>query len=317
MMRIFLCVLFYVLFCSTWSRGQQVGSRLDSIQFLIGDQTRLILEGYFTAPIDDISFSQTSIDSSQAIEFINQSSIYKEVDGNRTKYTREFLIAFFDTGAYYVPQVPIIITSAGRFDTFYTAPIPIQVRPIAVDSLVMMAIKPIILEKRKWTDFWPVAAVILGLALLIYFIIQSKRRRKILAQTAVIETPKSPYELAMMALEQLEELDYVNQNKIKEHFSQLSIILRSYIEQQFKFPALESTTREIGYGLDTAKFGADLKTDVLEYLQKIDLIKFAKVEPQPDDIYSSLVTAKNQIDQMEELVASSIAPSLGNKNALV
>ena len=313
MMRILLVFMPIILMLLSPCQGQQVSSRVDSIHFLIGDQTRLVIEGVFPSNTVDISFLKTTIDSTEAIEFVNQSSVFKETTNGSTKYWREFRIAFFDTGAYYIPTIPVVTTIAGRLDTFYTAAIPIQVRPIQADSIQMMAIKPIILEEWKLTDFWPYAAAILGLAVAFFLIFRSNRKRSALQQH-IIEVPKTPYEIALIALSHLEDQDYVNQGKLKEHFSQLSIIIRTYIEQEYKFPALESTTREIGYGLDAVKFDTTLKSDVLDYLQKIDFIKFAKVEPTEEDIFSSLVFAKNQIERMQEASRRSAQLLGANKN---
>ena len=294
--------LFYVLLILTFNfyvpiNGQQVSSRLDSTSFLIGDQTNLSIQLVCDAPPTDIAFAKTTIDSFDAIEYINQSSVYKTTQGNKTVYLRKFLLAFFDTGAYYVPSIPVVIQTVQKSDTLYTNPIPIRVMPIAVDSVEVAPIKPIVKEAWVLWDAWPaIVATLLALFLIGLFIYRSKREK--VAQP-IIEIPKTPFEIAMIGLNTLADDKLLQQGKIKEHYAQLSLILRTYLENEFNFPALESTTREIGYSLDRAKFNTSLKESILARLQLIDLIKFAKVQPQVNELESSLQQMRDQVREIK------------------
>ncbi len=292
----------YMAFCCSYScLAQEVRSRVDSSTFLIGDQTRLIIEGNLSSEPTDIKFLKNSLESVEAIEFITQSSLYKEQQGTEYNYRLDFLIAFFDTGAYYIPSIPVIIDNAGKQDTLYTSTIPVVVLPVSTDSLQMAANKPIIREPWKLIDALPAVAVLVGVALIFaYFYF---RRKKRLRHTSFVEeVPKTPFELAMNAFHALQDQHYIEQGRIKEHYAQLSIILRSFLENQFNFPALESTTREIGYGLDRSKFDNTLKASILDNLLKIDLIKFAKVIPDKEEVSMSLELTKNQIIRINKQI---------------
>lgn len=297
MQRIVLFILFSMLSIQL-SFSQQVRSRVDSTRFLIGDQTGLIIESAFNEAVDKIDFLKNTLDSFPPIEFIDQSSVYKESIGNSIVYRRTFLVAFFDTGAYYIPGIPVVIQNKGIRDTLFTAPIPIEVHTVRSDSTQVAPIKPIIKEPWVIWDAWPILAAVAVIGFLAFLIFWRRNKNK--QEIEFVEIPKTPYELSMIALSNLEEEKFIQQGKIKEHYAQLSVILRSYLEQQFHFPALESTTREIGYGLDGAKFDTELKGDILSRLQHIDLIKFAKVQPDLDEVEHSLDRMRKQIQAIQQ-----------------
>ena len=303
--------LFIVLGLASLCRGQQVQGVLDSTTFLIGDQTRLSLRVIFSGEVDDIHFSKTTLDTSKAIEYVNQSSLYKEEIGGVLQYRRDYLIAFFDTGAYYIPSIPIMVKHANRVDTLYTSSIPIRVRAIASDSVYIAPIKPIILEKWRIWDAWPIAIALCVIALIAGLIFYRRKQKK--AAEVIIEIPKTPYELAMIGLDALAQEKYIQKGKLKEHYAQLSVVLRSYLENQFSFPASESTTREIGYGLDVAKFPSELKSIILDKLQEIDLIKFAKVQPDMNEIEGSTESMRKQIQAIADEM---VKPELSEENDL-
>ena len=105
-------------------------------------------------------------------------------------------------------------------------------------------------------------------------------------------------------MNELDEKLLWQNNKVKEYYSELTEIVRGYIERELKVPALEKTTDEI---LETLKDFNDVETiktsketinKLKELLQEADLVKFAKSKPlaleieedrkDAEDIVSSL-----------------------------
>ncbi len=278
--------------------GQQFTSRVDSTRFLIGDQTRIIIEGVVPMDVQSIEISKSSIEADPALEFVGQSPMYKEKINHGTRYQRELIVAMFDTGQHYIPAIPIVLRHAGRLDTLRTAPIPILVRPMALDS-VLAPNKPIILEPIKLSDFLTpilgILALIAGIIAILYFSIW--RKKKIIVEERVL----TPYEIALNALDALELKNYPQQNKLKEYFAQLSIILRTYIEKRFHIPAAESTTYEISQDLSRVGFSEELKSEVIHLLQKIDLIKYAKASPSAEEVSTSGHAVRSIISKINAL----------------
>ena len=77
--------------------------------------------------------------------------------------------------------------------------------------------------------------------------------------------------------------------RVKEYHTQLTEILRTYIEDRFKRNALESTSSEI---IDDLTGHPEITKEVLEKLRQLlvlaDLVKFAKAMPLPAEHESCL-----------------------------
>ncbi|MBT8230721.1 MAG: hypothetical protein KJO50_10705, partial [Bacteroidia bacterium] len=89
-------------------------------------------------------------------------------------------------------------------------------------------------------------------------------------------------------LEALANEQLWKQGKVKEHQSQLTYIIREYLENLFGIKALESTTDEILLALKDFDFEQSHQMDLKQILQIADLVKFAKARP-PEDINEAFI----------------------------
>ena len=119
---------------------------------------------------------------------------------------------------------------------------------VAVDTTKqkLFPIKAIVDEPMVLDDFKPYLWwVILALAVigfLLYYFVFRKKKEEI---EEVIIPALPPYEEAMEKLKELDGKLLWQNNKIKPYYSELTDIIRSYIERELKVPALESTTDEL------------------------------------------------------------------------
>ena len=94
-----------------------------------------------------------------------------------------------------------------------------------------------------------------------------------------------PYERAKLALENLDEERYFENKEIKTFYSDLTLILRQYLDEKVYDQSLESTTDELVFRLQTLKAAnqIDLSTNTIRNIETIlkraDLVKFAKSKP--------------------------------------
>lgn len=111
-----------------------------------------------------------------------------------------------------------------------------------------------------------------------------------------VEQEIPPHEIALTQLEKLASSAYHLQGKTKLFYSELSRILRSYLEVRFKIPALENTSDEILKTL-RSKFLNDPARNLLqEILSVADLVKFAKAEPSQEVHLYALQKAKEFVE---------------------
>ena len=106
-------------------------------------------------------------------------------------------------------------------------------------------------------------------------------------------------------LQQLDEKLLWQNNKVKEYYSELTGIVRIYIERELKVPALESTTDELVETLQDFNDSKSITTTketikkLRDLLREADLVRFAKSKPMSEDIEVSRKDAKEVIDNLK------------------
>jgi len=263
-----------------------VSATLDTNHLLIGDQIHLRLS--FTGqsgiqvlwPVIPDTFMKN-------IEVLDLSPLDTVTDPAKqtTTYSQDILLTSFDTGFYIVPSVSFCfrklpdttLYSAGTRNHFFA------VHTVAVDTT--KPIKPIKgplrapLTFREVLPWLLLATAGIGfITLLIYYLKKRKKKEPLIRLRPRVVL--KPHEIALSELEKLRVKKLWQQGKIKEYFSELTDILRKYIEDSYGFMALESTTREI---LDGLHGKDEMKNGNLELLGEVlvlaDLVKFARERP--------------------------------------
>ncbi len=77
--------------------------------------------------------------------------------------------------------------------------------------------------------------------------------------------------------------DLLSDGLIKEFYSDISEIIRRYIEGRYFIPALEETSREILIELNGQDISEEMLLKVKESLELSDLVKFAKYMPSDEE----------------------------------
>ena len=209
-----------------------------------------------------------------------------------TKLTLNLTIIPFDDTTFQIPSFPIIIGNS----LYKTDSLTLTVLPIEKDSAqlakidttqlikifdVTQPLKAPLTLKELWLRFryWLLGLLILVLlALLGYYLY--KRIKQAKQSKLPPEQQLEPHELALKRLEHLREQKLYQQGKYKEFYSELSEILRQYVEQRFHITALELTTSELEMLLKTAQlFDQELYQGYIRVLKNADLVKFAKYIP--------------------------------------
>jgi cell division protein YceG involved in septum cleavage len=116
--------------------------------------------------------------------------------------------------------------------------------------------------------------LILLVSLFIYH--QLKNRKKTVKVEEKIEVIIPPFQIALNLLYKLKDKNLLKQNEVKEYHSQISEILRRYIENGLDLKAMELSSNEIVSSLKQQR----IDTISIEKVFRIsDLAKFAKFQP--------------------------------------
>jgi|GEM_PF-3204613 len=105
-----------------------------------------------------------------------------------------------------------------------------------------------------------------------------------------------PHRHALRALTELENRDLVLKGEFRIFYSELSEIMRGYIEGSMGFSALEQTTHEIMQNLfEVDRIERDDANGLRELLEEADMVKFAKYRPSRESAQERLYRGKTFI----------------------
>ena len=109
---------------------------------------------------------------------------------------------------------------------------------------------------------------------------------------------KTAHAIAFERLKAIAAENLVEQGRIKEFYERLSTCLRQYIENRFQLRAPEQTTEEFLEQLKTSDaLRLEYKQQLQKFLENSDLVKFARYEPEPEQINESMTMAEEFVEK--------------------
>lgn len=160
-------------------------------------------------------------------------------------------------------------------------------------------IKPPVYFTPNYTFIFLLLVFVL-IVLIIFFVRLFLKKHK--QKPEELETPilRSPYEIACEALEKLKAKNLPARGLIKEYYSELSGIVRYYLEGRYGFRAPEMTTEEFLQTLRSSSsdyLNGAQKNLLKNFLTHCDLVKFAKYGPSETEIEQSFQAARKLLDE--------------------
>ena len=232
-------------------------------------------------------------------------------------------ISVYDTGKYTIPPFPVAYFPADTSQKYKIILAPAI--DITVKSVLSGEDAPQLKDVKKPLeipfDYWFWTWVVLGAAALIlgaYFGYRLYKKKK---EQGYLFTPPPPprpaHEIAFDDLNKLFSSDLLENGQYKAFFSELSLILRAYLENRYFIYALEETTYEIVRDMKKKLEEKELLNDLEQVLSLSDFVKFAKYIPTEDEIAQTksatmdfIIHTKEEIVDEEE--DSDEAPVIGN-----
>lgn len=283
----------WLLATFSFSQNITATATLDTNAILIGQQTKLKLKVEYKTDQGEmkIEFPKISDTIIKQIEVVSQSKVEKYIpdssDMSRMAQEKTLIITSFDSGYYAIPPFLFIVNGDSTKAT-ETDALLLSVNTVAVDTTKnIMDIKPPIEVPFSWKEYLPYVywglgglAVLAALILLARYVLKKKKP----VPVPEIIVPKIPPHItALERLEKLKEEKLWQQGKLKQFHSEISEILRQYIEHRFYIPAMEQVTDEILYAFRTAEAPEEQKMKLRHTLILADLVKFAKELPLPNE----------------------------------
>jgi hypothetical protein len=295
----FVLSFFFVLY-SLFSFSQ-VTSSIDSTSIKIGEQITYKIE-VETDSTELVIFpeGQTFL----PLEVIESYKVDTTKLNDKFNLIKKYGLTQFDSGVYTIPRQKIIIGTK----TFLTDSLKVEVNNIVVDTTKqgLFDIKPIIEVNKSPSNWWKfllyVLLILIVIGGLLYWFVW--REKPLTKEEKIALLP--PYERAKIALQELDNSKFLLNEEIKEYYSELTGIIRKYLDEKVYDHSLESTTEELINRLHLLKDGQQIdlsKEDIKSIetiLKRADLVKFAKSKPDIALAELDRTTIDLEIDHVKE-----------------
>jgi len=197
-------------------------------------------------------------------------------------------LAPFDTGQLTTDRIPLFTLNDGVADTFYVEPFSFYVKSsLAPEDTLQDIAPPVPFFLKFWDYTVPIIALLLIVATI--YLILKYSKKKVVEQ--VVEDTRPAWVIAMDMLTAFKQKHYLENGLFLNFYFELSLIFRFFIERQHNIKAVEMTTYEI------KQFLQDIpnKQKIIQLLQEMDMIKFAKTIPIETQARDALIWIENYI----------------------
>ncbi|MCR9171713.1 MAG: hypothetical protein NXI10_04425 [bacterium] len=292
-MQWLLIISTFFVFGSTF--GQQLDAKISKTSAKIGEpltlrytlktgskDTIVFYEKYGEIPMRAYGGGQLSNNGFAAEILTNFSDSSYKIRGGK-EWLGEYEVMIWDSGTFIIPGPKIVINDSTFFFDDIRVYVDFSAKKSGVDLYDIRENYAKLPEeesafigwvKRNW---WIVAIVIAAAIGLLWFINKRKPKEPIRITKAM-----SLKERTLAAIDALENERLWEQDKLKEHFIELSYIMRSYLTARYDIALLEKTTFQTKQLLLQKGLNDDTVDTIVRILSHSDMVKFAR--SMPDEI---------------------------------
>jgi len=265
----------------------QVEAKLQDYTIKIGDQTKLFLVVHkgVNQQVNFPKLTDTITGKVLVVSANKADTVFDQNDRTKVTITQSYTITSFDAGAYTMPPFEFGSTSG----VIKTNELSLQVQTVKVDTTksIYDIKQPLIVTYGffDWLrDNWILVLlgfVVIGLIIgLIYYLWKRPKGQPIIQ----ITKPSVPiHTIAINKLQELRGKKLWQQDEVKQYHSELTDIIREYLEKRYHIMAQETTTDEILWALKQQDITDEYRNILQRLLVMADLVKFAKEKPTPAD----------------------------------
>jgi hypothetical protein len=208
------------------------------------------------------------------------------LNNGRMQLNYNILVQPFEVGDVTFPKFKYVVGN----DTVYSEVVSLKVLEPQMpkemrDSLYINPMEGPVSIKGRWYDFvpeWWYWAVIIAAAIALIVVVATLYKKNgptLLPRKKVVP----PYVLAMDRLNHLKAQKLAESGHEKEYYTELTDILRQYLEGRFGIYAREMTSKQIIDAMHANPMTKEEAENILPLLETADFVKFAKVRPLPDE----------------------------------
>ena len=273
-----------------------VSAAIDSTTLFIGDQTDLHLRA--TCEVgEQVQLPALDKELIPGIEIVDKTVVdTATLSDGRVQYNQYLTLTSFEDSLFYIAPLPFVSGD----DTLWSESLMLNVvQPFEMDSadMAITDIKGIYKAPIWWWGIlrWVLLAfVIAGVGVGGYYLITylQSRMRKGEEETDAAEPLRPAEEVALEKLDAIREQKIWQTGQVKEYHTQLTDVVREYIDRRFEVSSVEQTSDET---LRAMRPLLSSQKELYEQLRKMltlaDLVTFAKWTTTPDENEQSLRSA--------------------------
>ena len=293
----YLLIPFFAVF--TQLNAQEVSSYVDTTSIRIGEQITYKINVKADS-LEDIDFPKAK--DFAPFELINEFKVDTNYLNKKFIISKKFALTYFDSGAYYIPSQKLtLLNKEVKLDSF-----KITINPVKIDTTKqgLYDIKPIMKSKTQ-IDFIFFGYILIFIAVICAVLYFKKQIFSFFSIQKLKVEYLTPYEKAVIELTKIKKLNYLSDVDIKTYYSDLTFVLRNFIEEKIIKNALESTTKELIQKLSLLKtskklnFSNSTLKNIEDVFSRADLVKFAKYEPDAQSASIDLETLSKELENIK------------------
>lgn len=219
-----------------------------------------------------------------------------------------YSLQFFSNKDISLPPFAVILITNSDTTVAYSNPVKLNFKTVLPsEDAEFKPLKPIF-------DFkgipWLLVSIIIAVLFAIAFIIYTLRKKNeevsapIVRELIPFKNPILELENSLLYLKN--KYDLAATKDYKFFYTALGDSIRTYFEDLYRIPALESTSRELFRYLDAFGVDHEMIKSTRKVLNRSDMVKFAKFTPTLDDAWNCYQFAFDFLDRARIVDASRI-----------
>lgn len=245
-----------------------------------------------------------------------QSRIDTVRQGRREHLSCEYLLTCFSPADYRMGKFPALWADKNIVDTVWSVDsirLIVMAPPVDTVNNTIYDIRPpmpILLRFGEVSGYMLIGLVVALIIALVIYLLLFKRGKGLLAALRGPADP--PHVTAIKELEKLHTQKLWQCGKSKQYYTGLTEILREYLVGRYHFQAMEMTSAEILACIRELAVEERSAARLKRLLEVADFVKFAKLEPDPEQNEDAYQDAYYFVEETKEQPAEQQSGQNGN-----
>ena len=279
-------ILLFILFmglCTARSQRTQLTTTVDKNKILIGEPFHLTLKAFVAGGGNTFP----NLDTIPHFEILSKGKIDSQQNNGTLILNQVITLTAWDSGQWTIPAYALKGSAP-------SAPLLINVLFTPLDTTqeyhdvrdIMDGAKP---ERTQWYWYLVGALLLLGLFALLF---PGRKPKK-----PPVFTPDN--DIYQESLKRLHSLQENSAASGRETYSELTDILRTYVQKRKGIALHSKTTDDLAAYMNQKELPASLSASLLDTLRLSDLVKFARWQPNTTQNETSIETIRQSIMVLE------------------